>query len=204
MSRSAPLPARASAAPWTTTALFGTLLLACGLFGGPPPATAQEEPDEDEAVADPWEPFRLLPGTWEAAIAGRLGQGTGIRRYEFTHDGIYLVAKHASVRLPQEKSPQGDYHRELAIYSFDRERGTIVLREFMIEGYVLRYTCQVEPKRFVCTSESIESGPGMRARLTIEISDRYRFDEIFELASPGQELSVYFTNRWTRIPDFKD
>ena len=24
--------------------------------------------------------------------------------------------------------------------------------------------------------------------------------EIFELASPGQELSVYFTNRWTRAP----
>jgi hypothetical protein len=105
------------------------------------------------------------------------------------------------VRLPQEKSPAGDHHRELAVYSYDRERGTIVLREFMLEGYVLRSTCETEPRRFVCTAESIESGPGMQARLTVEISDAYSFDETFELASPGEELQVYFTNTWTRVPD---
>jgi hypothetical protein len=145
--------------------------------------------------------LRLLEGTWEAKIDGRLGQGAGQRSYEFIFDGVYLVSRHASVRLPQEKSPEGDHHRELGVYSLDRERGTIVLREFMEEGFVLRSTCEMEPRRFVCAAEAIESGPGMQSRLTVEISDPYHFTEIFELASPGEELQVYFTNTWTRVPD---
>ena len=167
-------------------------------------AQGERNGDEQSAEPDPWEPLRLLEGTWEGAIDGRLGQGAGRRRYEFILDGLYLLSRHASVRLPQEKSPVGDDHRELAIYSFDRERGTIVLRQFVVEGFVLRYACEVEPRRFVCTSESVENGTGMRARLTVEISNRYRFEEVFELASAGQELEVFFTNRWTRIPDLAD
>lgn len=157
--------------------------------------------EEHTAEADPWEPFRFLEGTWAGAIDGRLGQGTGRRSYEFIFDGLYLMSKHASVRQPQGKSPAGDHHRELAIYSYDRARKMIILREFMLEGFVLRSSCKTEPRRFVCTAENIESGPGMQARLTIEIRDPYHFEEIFELASPGDELQVYFTNTWTRVPD---
>ena len=166
---------------------------------------AQNAPAEQQqnAEPDPWEPLRLLEGTWEAAIDGRLGKGVGLRRYEFIFDGLYLVSRHASVRPPQEKSPEGDHHRELGVYSYDRERGKIILREFFEEGYVLRSVCETEPMRFVCTGEEIESGPGMRSRLTIEIADSHRFDEIFELGWPGKELQVYFTNTWTRIPDLE-
>lgn len=166
-------------------------------------AVATPRPLPAEEV-DPWQPFRLLEGTWEAAIDGKLGTGKGIRRYDFILEDLYFHARHASVRMPQEKSPKGDYHRELSVYSFDRQRGTIVLRQFVVEGYVLRYTCAVEPRSFVCTSESIESGPGQRARLTIRLTDRYRFEEIFELASPGGELEVFFTNTWVRLPDLAD
>jgi hypothetical protein len=160
--------------------------------------------EEKVQTTDPWEPFRLLEGHWEGAIDGRLGQGTGRRHITFILDGKFLLLRHASVRLPQEKSPRGDYHREMGVFSFDRERGMVIYREFLVEGFVNRYTCDVEPKKFVCTTESVENGPGMRARLTVEISDRYRFDEIFELASPGKELEVYFTNRWTRVPNLDD
>jgi hypothetical protein len=186
--------------------LCALLLLSCCLLGASAPALGQEDPGAEEHAAkpDPWEPFRLLEGTWEGTIEGRLGEGRGQRRYDFILDGLYLVSRHASVRLPQEKSPKGDYHRELAVYSFDREREAIVLREFIVEGFVLQYLCEVEPKRFVCTSESVESGSGMRARLTVEVSDRYRFHETFELASPGQELEVFFTNSWTRVPNLAD
>lgn len=166
---------------------------------------AQNAPavQEQDAQPDPWEPLRLLEGTWDAAIEGRLGQGVGRRSYEFIMDGLYLVSRHASIRLPQEKSPAGDHHRELAVYSYDRERGKIILREFIVEGYVIRSVCETEPKRFVCTAEEIESGSGIQSRLTIEISDPYRFEETFELAWPGDQLQVYFTNTWTRIPDLR-
>ncbi len=59
----------------------------------------------------------------------------------------------------------------------------------------------MEAKPFTCTTQSVESGPGMRARLTVEIEDRLRFSETFELAGPGQELEVYFTNKWTKAPE---
>jgi hypothetical protein len=165
----------------------------------------EEQPVEEQAQkTDPWAPFQLLEGDWEGAVDGIFGQGTARRSYELILDGKFVLMRHASVRLPQEKSPKGDYHRELTVYSFDSERETIVMRAFIVEGYVLRYTCEVEPKRFVCNTESVESGTGMQARVTIEIADAYRFDETFELASPGQELKVFFTNSWTRVPDLGD
>lgn len=161
------------------------------------PAAAQQR----EGGEDPWEPYRLLEGTWEGEIDGRLGRGVGRRSYEFVFDGRYLVSRHASVRLPQERSPDGDYHRELGVYSYDRERGTVVLREFMEEGFVIRSDCRTEARRFVCVAEEVESGSGIRARLTVEIADRYRFREVYELGWPGEELELYFTNTWTRVPE---
>ena len=142
-----------------------------------------------------------MEGTWEGAIDGRLGEGKGLRRFSFILDGKFVLVRHASVRLPQEKSPEGDYHRELGMFSFDRERNTLVYREFLVEGYVNRYTCDVEPRRLVCTTESVENGTGMKARYTLEISDGYRHNETFELAGPEEELQVYFTNRWSRTPN---
>lgn len=80
----------------------------------------------------------------------------------------------------------------------------MVLREFMVEGYVIRSACEVEPMRFVCTSEHVESGTEIRARLTVELTDPYRFLEIYELGFPGEEMKVHFTNRWTRVPDLRE
>lgn len=162
---------------------------------------ARTEASQDAAgQTDPWALLRLLEGRWEGAIDGRLGTGVGVRDYEFILEGKYLKFEQASVRRPQELSPAGDHHREMSIFSFDTSRQTLVLREFMIEGFVLTSTCETEGRRIVCISEDVESGPGMRSRLTLEIDDAFRFTEIFELASPGEELAVYFTNVWTRIP----
>lgn len=180
--------------------LCGILALGAGVSD----AQVDESPEDPPATDDHWGPLRLLEGSWKGAIDGRLGRGTGVRRYEFLFEERYLVARHTSVRLPQEKSPNGDHHRELAVYSFDRERKTIVLREFINEGYVLRHTCDVGEMRFVCETESVESGTGMKARLTIELQDRYRFVETFEIAGRGEELQHYFSNEWTRVPDLAD
>ncbi len=52
----------------------------------------------------------------------------------------------------------------------------------------------------ICVTEHVQGGSGMRARLTLEFHSPYHFDEVFELASPGKELVVLFTNKWTRRP----
>ena len=149
-------------------------------------------------AADPWAALRQLVGTWEGEIDGKLGVGKGVRRYEMILGDRFLLARHRSVRLPQEKSPEGDEHEELAVFSYDRQRETIVLREFMSEGVVVRSPCEIDGNHIVCVAEAVESGPGIRARLTLEIADRYRFTEIYELGFPGREVELYFTNRWTR------
>lgn len=175
-------------------------ILAAFAAAGP---SAWAEPTEGEsspAETDPWAPLRPLAGTWHGEVDGKLGTGTGVRRYELILGERYLMSRHSSVRLPQEKSPKGDQHEELGIFSFDSERQKIVWREFFIEGVVSRYVCETAPKKVVCTSEAVESGPGIRARLTLDITDRYRFEELYEIAWPGKELEAYFHIRWTRAP----
>ena len=152
-------------------------------------------------ASDPWGPLRQLEGQWEGTIEGALGSGKGSRQFEFVLDGQFLLYRHASVRLPQEKSPKGDHHRELAVFSYDSERKTIVLREFMVEGFVVRSLCEVTEYRVVCVSEEVESGKGIRARLTLEFESDHGFKEIYELAFPKDEtLKHYLANRWTRLP----
>lgn len=179
-----------------------TTALAAGIVALP--ARGDPEHASPPAPSDPWAALRLLEGTWHGEVTGRLGRGTALRRYEFLFDERYLVARHSSIRLPQQQSPEGDDHRELAVYSYDGDRETVVLREFNVEGYVLQYTCKVQQLGFVCTSEGVENGAGMRARLTVRIEDRYRFEEVFELASSGEEPGYLLTVRWTRVPDLSD
>ncbi|MFQ5349506.1 MAG: hypothetical protein ACE5EG_03565 [Thermoanaerobaculia bacterium] len=186
------------------TTTIGILALLATLVLVPATVSRAEEPEtatEPTTEADPWGPLRLLEGTWRGEIDGKLGTGEGVRHYELLMRDQYLLRRHVSVRLPQEKSPKGDQHEELGVYSFDRERGTIVLREFLIEGVVVRSTCEVGGMTVVCASDAVESGPGIRSRMTLEIQDRYRFTERYELGFPGQELEIYFTNRWTRSPE---
>lgn len=165
-------------------------------------AQGDNNTDDESKAADHWGPLALLEGTWSGSIQGALGTGTGARRYEFIMDGQFLMSRHNSVRLPQELSPDGDQHDELGVFSFDSERNSLVLREFMGEGVVIRSPCAIEEMTVVCTSETVESGPGIRARLTLVIQDRYRFQEKYEIAWRGdEELQPYFANQWTRIPD---
>ena len=158
---------------------------------------------EAPAQEDPWQLLRTLEGTWAASISGRLGTGEGIRAYEFIMDRRFLQLTHESVRLPQPQSPSGDHHRELGVFSYDTTRGTIVYRQFIVEGFVLRYACEADEteRRLVCLSESVENGEGLRARETIELTSDHTFEETFELADPGEDFKVLFTNHWRRKPN---
>jgi len=161
------------------------------------PASSQETPTEI-----PWGPLKMLEGRWEGAVDGKLGTGTAIRVYSFVLDGKYLMMRHASVRPEQEKSPSGDHHREISIFSYDSVRETVVHREFMIEGVVSQSTCDLTETKIVCTAELVESGPGIRARLTLELDGAHAFHETYELAFPDDaELQHYFSVDWKRLPE---
>jgi hypothetical protein len=123
------------------------------------PAGGQDDDPSPPGETDPWASLRMLVGSWEGAIDGKLGTGTGLRRYEFIVGGKFLMVSHSSVRLPQEKSPQGDQHEELGVFSFDRERQTLVFRSFMIEGVVSRYLCEATPAIPALVSSSSSPSP---------------------------------------------
>jgi hypothetical protein len=166
------------------------------------PSVARSAEEQPQATPDPWRHLRRLVGTWQGAIDGPLGTGTGSRTYEFVLRDRYLMARHSSVRLPQPKSPKGDNHEEIAIFSHDRSRDTIVLRQFVVEGFVNEYDCVTGPDSVVCTTTHVEGMEGISARWTVWFMDGYAFEERFELAWPGETSRALFDrNRWTRVPD---
>ena len=179
------------------SAFFWGVLLLTVVSASP----AEEQPD-------PWGPYRFLVGHWNGRIGGNLGTGAGERTYEFVVGDIYLMSRHSSHRPPQPESPKGDVHEEIGIFSFDRERNVIVYRQFVAEGYVNTYRCETMDgaNGFVCNTESVESGSGVRARWTVkriapsasEETSEEAFEDTFELGWPGKELQHLFTNRWTR------
>ena len=159
-------------------------------------ATAQER------FEDPWSAFRFLVGSWDGLETGAAGIGKGDRTYEFIMGGKYLFHRNTSEFEPQERNPDGEVHEDWAIFSYDENRQRVALREFHIEGFVINYVLahfDEESKRAVFVSEKIENGPpGMAARYSLIFTSEDSFEELFEIASSGQDLEVLIRNSWTR------
>lgn len=103
---------------------------------------------------------------------------------------------------PQERNPEGETHEDWGFFSYDGNRKRIVLRQFFIEGFVIRYVLASEDEsegRMVFVSEDVENAPpGFRARYIITRASSDRFEEVFEIANPGADFSELIRNNWTR------
>jgi hypothetical protein len=149
-----------------------------------------------------WSPFMFFIGTWKGTGKGEPGISQLERQYQFVLDGKYIQVKHKSVYAPQEKNPTGETHEDWGFFSYDRSRKIHILRQFHVEGFVTQYVSErIAPdgKTIVFTAESLENLPaGWRARETYRILNNDEFVEVFELAAPGKEFSVYSENRFKR------
>jgi hypothetical protein len=157
---------------------------------------------QEKAKPDPWEPFRYFIGAWQGHEEGTPGVGKGERHYELVLQDKYIHFRNRSVFEPQEGNPEGEVHEDWGFFSYDRIRGSIVLRQFHVEGFVNQYVVKsVSPdgKEIVLISESIENLPsGWRTRYQFKILNENEFTELFELARPGQDFGVIVNNRWKR------
>lgn len=143
---------------------------------------------------------KFLEGRWGSVNRGEPGEGRGERSYEFVLRGRYLEGRNRTVYPPTEKS-KGETHEDLSLFSFDKARGKVVLRQFHVEGFVNQYACASADGAFVCESEAIENIPaGWRARETWKLEDGGTVQETFELAAPGKEYAVYSTAVLKRKP----
>ncbi len=156
---------------------------------------------QSEKKASRWDPIKFLVGEWEGTSHGQAGQGKVTRDYAFVLEGRFLQARNKSVYPPQEKNPKGEVHQDWGLFSYDRGRQRLVLRQFHVEGFVNQYVQDTSPdaRSTVFVSEAIENIPkGWRARETYILMNENEFIERFELAEPGKDFDLYSESRLFR------
>ena len=152
--------------------------------------------------ADPLEPIASFLGRWTGASEGQPGSGTVERDYERALGSRFIRARNRNIYPPQEKNPKGETHEDEGFYSFDRARKRILLRQFHVEGFAITYVQDLDakPGTISFTSEAIENIPaGYRARETYTMTGPDELEEVFELAEPGKDFTVYSRARMKRV-----
>lgn len=161
-------------------------------------------PAQTTVKTDTWQPFKYFIGTWKGTGKGEPGNSDLERTYEVVLRNKFINVKHKSSYQPQARNPKGETHEDWGYISFDRVRKVYVLRQFHVEGFVTQYYAQTltpDGKTIVFLSENLENLPGgFRARETYKVLNENEFVEIFELAPPGKEFSVYSENHFKRQP----
>ena len=133
-------------------------------------------------------------GRWTGTSEGQPGKGTVDREYTRILNSRFVHAKNRTVYASQERNPKGEQHEDLGVFSVDRSRKLIVLRQFHVEGFVNQYVQQptAADRTLVFVTESIENIPtGWRARETSRFISVDEFEELFELAEPGKPFELY-------------
>jgi hypothetical protein len=187
--------ARPSASP----ALVGLLL--CASLSSPSWAQTPA-PSDPPKKADPWQPVRMLLGSWEGDASGEPGSGKSAREYRLTLNDQFIQVDNTSTYPPQEKNPKGEVHRDVGFISYDKAARKLVLRQFHGEGFVNHYvldSVSEDGRTIVFTTVGIENIPsGWRGRETYRLVSDTEFVETFALAPPGQEFSTYSETRFRR------
>jgi hypothetical protein len=173
-------------------------LLACVLA-----AAAGAQDAATAAAADPWAAVRFLEGEWTGSAEGQPGIGTVHRTYQFVLQSRFLHERNVSAYAPRQPNTAGELHEHWSLWSHDRRRRGLVLRQFHQEGFVNQYFQVLDAssaQRLVFESESIENIPaGFRARETYDLTGPDSFVETFELAAPGQDFELYSKTTFVRV-----
>ena len=150
-----------------------------------------------------WEPFNFFLGAWKGTGKGSPGTSQLEREYKVVLGGKFINVNHKSAYQPQEKNPKGEVHEDWGYLSYDKSRKLYVLRQFHVEGFVTQYRTEsiaADNKTIVFISEQLENLPaGYRAKETYRIMNDDEFVEVFELAPPGKDFSVYSENHFRRV-----
>lgn len=154
------------------------------------------------ANPSPWAALERFVGDWQGTANGEAGSGTVVRRYAKVMGGRYIQESNTSTYPPQEKNKKGEVHEHSGMFSYDRQRKLLVLRQFHIEGFVNTYRQSAEAgaDKLVFDSESFENfSNAWKARETYEFSGDDHFVETFELAPPGKPFQVYSRTELKRV-----
>jgi hypothetical protein len=170
------------------------VLLACAVW----PAHADPAP----AKPDPLAPIRFMLGSWRGTASGQAGEGRLEREYRLVIGGRFVHERNLTTYPPQDANPRGELHEHQSYFSYDRDRGRLVLRQFHEEGFVNTYAfdpAASTPTRLVFASEDFENfDDAWRARETYDVISPDEFVETFELAPPEKPFELYSRSRLRR------
>ena len=172
------------------------LVVAAALLVAPPAFAQQTAPTDRLAPVSP------LLGKWTGTSEGQAGNATVERDYEHALGARFIRVRNRSTYPPQAKNPKGETHEDEGFISFDGARKRLVLRQFHVEGFVNTYAQDpdAKPGTIAFATESIENIPaGYRARETYLLHGPDEFEEVFELAEPGKDFTVYSRTRLKRV-----
>jgi len=163
----------------TVSIVVSSLLLAIPIIAEEPEAT------------DPWAPVRVLFGEWQGSGSGFGGESQVRHTYGFVLQNNFIRSTTVSKFQPKEDGTPGEIHEDWGFISFDSDRGKIVFRQFLSEGFVNTYVLE-DPGpgsgALVFTSENTEGAGGMAARLTFTFEEKDSYRLVLELASPGKDF----------------
>jgi hypothetical protein len=154
------------------------------------------------APPSPWAPIQFLVGEWQGESEGQPGKGTVRRSYDFVLGDKFLHERNVSSYPPQPKNEKGEIHHHWSLFSYDKARRSLVLRQFHQEGFVNQYVMAPASAAgaVVFESEALENVPaGWKARETYQVVSGDEFVETFELASGAGAYEVYSTARFKRV-----
>ena len=180
-------------------ALLSLTLASIGTSG----ASAQA-PRAPANPTDTWAPLRFLLGRWEGTSSGQPGNGVVQREYRLVLRDRFIEGRTTSTYPPQEKNAKGEVTK-ISRTELDRSSKAFKMRQFHVEGLITEYVAtSTGASEVVFNSESLENIPaGWRARETWRITGADSFVEVFELAEPGKDFTVYSETRLTRRRDLE-
>jgi hypothetical protein len=151
----------------------------------------------DKLAAISW-----LVGDWAGVSEGQPGVSASSRHAKRVHNGKFIMIEGRSVYPKQEKNKSGEVHTSTDIWSFDKQRNLIVMRQFDNLGFVSTYVqdrAASKDGRLVLVSEHLENVPkGWKARYTYSYNAPNEYHERFELDS-GKGFELYVLGSRLRV-----
>ncbi len=142
--------------------------------------------------------FSPLIGEWSGSGQGFSGGVSQIESsFQPALDNKYFEVRNQSRFQPSEKHPEGEFHQDWGMISYEKSRQKYIFRQFHNEGYVIQYILDdslSNSTSLVFISEVIDNFvPGGRARYTINLIGENQIETLFDV-SFGQEYSCFGKN----------
>jgi len=148
--------------------------------------------------------FDFLIGSWSGTGSGFGNDKSVIKsEFKFVMKGKYIEVMNDSKFDPTMKKPNGEHHIDKGFISYDATRNLFVLRQFHIEGFVIRYILDESlsnNSKLVFVSEQIENFvPGGKARWVIAIINGNELETTFDVSMPDKDYQCFGKNKLKRV-----